>query len=299
MELRPDFSIVVLPFANLSNDPSQDYFADGITENLTTGLSRLSGAFVIAPPGFAARGKERDGSAEFGSNLSRRLQSDGGPLLGPEHRQVGQALDAETARKPTPSRHRQAKQQRRLDTNVSARPRSRRSSNCCSVAMARLSSETGSGFGLTEIGWFARFATPLGSFELGRYSVSHSARSPAFRARYRPPVSVRKIPFPGPPRWRGRSRGFAFAKLSAEEGFVASGYQQDGIGAFQPFVRTGLAEAEARNGETEAASAECFRLSPVRSGSTPVERKRSFPIGPHILKSFRVWTDETSSAALG
>ena len=41
------------------------------------------------------------GSAEFGSNLSRRLQSDGAPLLGPEHRKVGQALDAETARKPT------------------------------------------------------------------------------------------------------------------------------------------------------------------------------------------------------
>jgi len=35
-------SIVVLPFANLSGDPSQDYFAEGITENLTTALSRLS-----------------------------------------------------------------------------------------------------------------------------------------------------------------------------------------------------------------------------------------------------------------
>jgi hypothetical protein len=34
-------SIVVLPFANLSKDPDQDYFADGITENLTTDLSRL------------------------------------------------------------------------------------------------------------------------------------------------------------------------------------------------------------------------------------------------------------------
>jgi adenylate cyclase len=41
-------SIVVLPFANLSGDSSQDYFADGITENLTTDLSRLSGSFVIA-----------------------------------------------------------------------------------------------------------------------------------------------------------------------------------------------------------------------------------------------------------
>src|SRR6516162_4269909 len=35
------YSIVVLPFANLSGDPSQDYFADAITENLTTGMSRI------------------------------------------------------------------------------------------------------------------------------------------------------------------------------------------------------------------------------------------------------------------
>jgi TolB-like protein len=41
-------SIVVPPFANLSGDPAQDYFADGITENLTTALSRIHGSFVIA-----------------------------------------------------------------------------------------------------------------------------------------------------------------------------------------------------------------------------------------------------------
>jgi TolB-like protein len=41
-------SIVVLPFTNLSGDPSQDYFADGITENLTTELSRIRNSFVIA-----------------------------------------------------------------------------------------------------------------------------------------------------------------------------------------------------------------------------------------------------------
>jgi len=41
-------SIVVLPFENLSHDPDQDYFADGITEDLTTDLSRISGSFVIA-----------------------------------------------------------------------------------------------------------------------------------------------------------------------------------------------------------------------------------------------------------
>jgi adenylate cyclase len=41
-------SIVVLPFTNLSNDPSQEYFADGITENLTTDLSQIRNSFVIA-----------------------------------------------------------------------------------------------------------------------------------------------------------------------------------------------------------------------------------------------------------
>jgi adenylate cyclase len=41
-------SLVVLPFTNLSGDTSQDYFADGITENLTTDLSRIRNSFVIA-----------------------------------------------------------------------------------------------------------------------------------------------------------------------------------------------------------------------------------------------------------
>jgi adenylate cyclase len=41
-------SIVVLPFVNMSNDPTQEYFSDGITEDLTTALSQLSGLFVIA-----------------------------------------------------------------------------------------------------------------------------------------------------------------------------------------------------------------------------------------------------------
>jgi adenylate cyclase len=41
-------SIVVLPFANLSNDPEQQYFADGITEDVTTDLSRITDMFVIS-----------------------------------------------------------------------------------------------------------------------------------------------------------------------------------------------------------------------------------------------------------
>jgi adenylate cyclase len=44
----PRLSIVVLPFKNLSGDSSQDYFADGVTKNLTTDLSRIRNSFVIA-----------------------------------------------------------------------------------------------------------------------------------------------------------------------------------------------------------------------------------------------------------
>ncbi|MDT4738603.1 adenylate/guanylate cyclase domain-containing protein [Bradyrhizobium sp. WYCCWR 12699] len=43
----PRLSIVVLPFANLGGGPEQEYFVDGVTEALTTDLSRISGAFVI------------------------------------------------------------------------------------------------------------------------------------------------------------------------------------------------------------------------------------------------------------
>ena len=54
-------SIVVLPFANLSGDPSQDYFADGITEDLTTDLSRIRNSFVIARnTAFTFKGKNID-----------------------------------------------------------------------------------------------------------------------------------------------------------------------------------------------------------------------------------------------
>ena len=70
-------SIVVLPFANLSNDPTQDYFADGITENLTTDLSRIRDSFVIARnTAFTFKGKSID-AKEIGKELGVRYVLEG------------------------------------------------------------------------------------------------------------------------------------------------------------------------------------------------------------------------------
>src|ERR1700745_3883758 len=70
------FSIVVLPFANLSGDPSQDYFADAITENLTTGMSRAK-LFVIARnTAFTYKGKNID-AKEIGRDLGVRYVLEG------------------------------------------------------------------------------------------------------------------------------------------------------------------------------------------------------------------------------
>jgi class 3 adenylate cyclase len=70
-------SIVVLPFANLSGDPAQDYFADGIIENLTTELSRIRDSFVIARnTAFTYKGKSID-AKEIGKELGVRYVLEG------------------------------------------------------------------------------------------------------------------------------------------------------------------------------------------------------------------------------
>jgi adenylate cyclase len=61
LKTAPRFSIVVLPFANLSGDPGQDYLGDVITEGLTTNLSRIRDSFVIArSTAFTYKGKPID-----------------------------------------------------------------------------------------------------------------------------------------------------------------------------------------------------------------------------------------------
>ncbi len=73
----PRLSIVVLPFVNLSNDPEQGYFADGITDDLTTDLSRISGSFVIARnTAFTYKGKPVD-VKQLGRDLGVRYAIEG------------------------------------------------------------------------------------------------------------------------------------------------------------------------------------------------------------------------------
>lgn len=73
----PRLSIVVLPFTNLSGDPGQEYFADGITEDLTSDLSRLAGSFVISRnTAFTFKGKAVD-ARQVGRELGVRYVLEG------------------------------------------------------------------------------------------------------------------------------------------------------------------------------------------------------------------------------
>jgi TolB-like protein/Flp pilus assembly protein TadD len=73
----PRLSIVVLPFANHSNDPEQQYFTDGITDDLTTDLSRIAGMFVISRnTAFTYRNK-LIGTKQIGRELGVRYVLEG------------------------------------------------------------------------------------------------------------------------------------------------------------------------------------------------------------------------------
>ena len=106
-------SIAVLPFANMSGDPEQEYFADGITEDLITALSRIRWFFVIARNScFAYKGQSpdiRDVARELGRGLRARRQRSQGRQSRSRHgavdrRRLGQSCLGPTLR-PGPGRH--------------------------------------------------------------------------------------------------------------------------------------------------------------------------------------------------
>jgi len=93
----PRLSIVVLPFANLSGDPEQDYFVDGVSESLTTDLSRIDGTFVIAcNTALTFKGKAVD-VRQLGRELNVNYVLEGSVQRGASRLRVNvQLIDAET-----------------------------------------------------------------------------------------------------------------------------------------------------------------------------------------------------------
>jgi TolB-like protein/class 3 adenylate cyclase len=94
----PRLSIVVLPFTNIGGDPEQDYFADGVTDSLTTDLSRIRGAFVIGrSTAFTYKGKGAD-VRQIGRDLNVRYVLEGSVQRSGNRMRVNvQLLEAATA----------------------------------------------------------------------------------------------------------------------------------------------------------------------------------------------------------
>ena len=77
LKTAPRLSLVVLPFENLGGDPEQQYFADGITDDLTTDLSHVPDSFVIArDTAFTFKGRQVDAKA-IGRELGVRYMLEG------------------------------------------------------------------------------------------------------------------------------------------------------------------------------------------------------------------------------
>ena len=95
----PRLSLVVLPFANIGGDPEQEYFVDGVTESLTTDLSRISGAFVIGrSTAFTYKGKAVD-LKQIGRELNVRYVLEGSVQRGGNRMRVNvQLIEAESGR---------------------------------------------------------------------------------------------------------------------------------------------------------------------------------------------------------
>ena len=93
----PRLSLVVLPFANIGGRPEQDYFADGVTESLTTDLSRIAGAFVVGrSTAFTYKGKAVD-LKQLGRELNVRYVLEGSVQRAKARMRVNvQLIEAET-----------------------------------------------------------------------------------------------------------------------------------------------------------------------------------------------------------
>jgi TolB-like protein/class 3 adenylate cyclase len=93
----PRLSMVVLPFANIGGDPEQEHFVDGVTENLTTDLSRIRGSFVIGRnTAFTYKGKAVD-LKQIGRDLNVRYVLEGSVQRGGNRMRVNvQLIDAES-----------------------------------------------------------------------------------------------------------------------------------------------------------------------------------------------------------
>jgi TolB-like protein len=93
----PHLSIVVLPFANIGDDPEQDYFVDGVTESLITDLSRIGGSFVIGRhTAFTYKGAAID-LRQIGRELNVRYVLEGSVQRSCNRLRVNvQLVDAET-----------------------------------------------------------------------------------------------------------------------------------------------------------------------------------------------------------
>jgi len=93
----PHLSIVVRPLANLSGDQAQDYFVDGVTESLTTDLSRIRGSFVIGRhTAFTYKGKAVD-LKQIGRELNVRYVLEGSVQRSDNRLRVNvQLIDAES-----------------------------------------------------------------------------------------------------------------------------------------------------------------------------------------------------------
>ena len=91
-------SIAVMPFTNLSGDPSQEYFSDGISDYLITNLSRIPGLFVIARSSSFAYKKRAVTAQQVGRELGVRLVLEGSVLKATNHIQINlQLADADSA----------------------------------------------------------------------------------------------------------------------------------------------------------------------------------------------------------